>query len=254
MAPRVLSFGGLDPTAGAGILADVRVIADCGADPLAIASCLTVQNRMGLSQAEPSSPELIRGSLEAVFAEGVVDAIKTGLVLDSPSLEVFLQGLDEAGYAGPMVVDPVLSVSAGGWEAGQELLLAIAEQLLPRATVVTPNLPELAAMQPGGDAAALLGLGAKAVLLKDGHGTGPETVDRLITQDALQEFPRPRLNSGSVHGTGCALASALATFLARSRDLCSAAEAAVDKIQSYLARTPLSPDGRAVNLHIPAAS
>ncbi len=254
MAPRVLSFAGLDPSGGAGILADVRVIANSGAEPLAVASCLTVQNSGGLSSAQPCPANLICESIQAVFEEGDIAAIKTGLILDVGSLEAFLSALDQSAFDGPLVVDPVLSVSAGGWAADEELLALIVDALLPRAAVVTPNLPEAARLGGGADPRSLIQAGARSVLLKDGHGSGLETVDRLYQADELREFPRARLELGPVHGTGCALSAALAAELALGRALDQAAEAAIDRVQAYLAATPQREDGRPINLNLSASS
>lgn len=250
MLPRVLTIGGLDPCGGAGIGADVRMISRCGGEAAAVATCLTVQNRHGFLRAEACDPALIGDAIAAVLADRTVSAIKLGMAFEPSSLLAALASLEQAGYRGPLVVDPVLSVSSGGWQAEQQLVDVLLERVLPRTTLLTPNLPELDRLSSDGSPEQLLDRGVQAVLVKGGHGEGDTLLDLLLTADSRKEFRHPRLSCGPVHGTGCALSSAIATYLARDHSIEEAVAKAVAEVQQCLAATRPADDGLAVPLQI----
>jgi hydroxymethylpyrimidine/phosphomethylpyrimidine kinase len=246
-AARVLAIGGLDPCGGAGLGADARAAQACGALALPVATALTVQDRGGLRACEPVAPDLLRASLRAALGDGPVHAIKTGLFADPASVELAAEELRAFACSGarervPIVVDPVLAVSAGGWHASEALVAALAGRLVPLASLVTPNLPELERLA-GGDAARLQALGP-AVLVKGGHGAGAQLVDRLLAGREVIEFHHPRVARGPVHGKGCVLATLIACALARGAPLAIACEQAIARLQDCLRATPASPDGR----------
>jgi hydroxymethylpyrimidine/phosphomethylpyrimidine kinase len=158
--------------------------------------------------------------------------------------------LREDGRAGvPLVVDPVLSATAGGFEGNQDVIEAYLGALLPMAMVVTPNLPELARLSDVGSS-ALLARGAGAGLVKDGHGTGDTVEDRLLWSGGEVVLGHPRLEVGEVRGTGCALASALACELGRGRAVDEACRMAVATMGRCLALTPGRSDGGAATLFV----
>ncbi|MBK8978562.1 MAG: bifunctional hydroxymethylpyrimidine kinase/phosphomethylpyrimidine kinase [Planctomycetes bacterium] len=238
-APRVLSIAGLDPCGGAGLVADTRAIVALGGFALAVPTCTTVQNRHGFAGARATSPADLVAMLDAVAADGPLDAIKTGLFVDPATVAAVAAYVDRLPAGIPLVVDPVLSATAGG---SSELLAqcaaALLRHLVPRATVVTPNLPELARLSAG-DPQPLLDRGAQAVLVKGGHGAGDEAVDVLhLRTGAVERSVRPRLHRGPVHGTGCALSAALAALLASGADVPTAARTAGDLLARWLAATP----------------
>lgn len=235
MTPRrVLLLGGIDPCGGAGITADVRVLAHHQVDGLPVALACTVQNRHGFRRLAAVPADLWQQALAAALADGEVHAIKIGLCGEVAQLVDLAAALAPLIGQVPVVVDPVLSATAGGFAPGSDLVAAYRRDLLPLATVVTPNLPELGALAPAAGSDELLRLGSGAVLLKGGHGGGETVVDRLHHVGGQCDFRHARLPVGPVHGTGCALASALAAQLARGAELDAAAAAAVQFVHACL--------------------
>lgn len=256
--PRLLAIGGLDPTGGAGLAADARMAAMLGVHPLTVATCLTVQNRYGFQSVEPVPLPMLRASLDAAIEDGPVHAVKLGLVADLASLESVIDRCTIALSGVPIVVDPVLSATSGGLDPAAELVEGY-RAVLPRISVLTPNLPELEWLTEGGHVEELLALGCPAVLWKGGHAVSDDddsrvVEDRLVTADETIVMRHPWFERGPIHGTGCALASALAARLARGESLARAAQGAVDDLVTSIKGTPASPDGLAVPLAIEAGS
>jgi hydroxymethylpyrimidine/phosphomethylpyrimidine kinase len=245
---RVLAIGGLDPSGGAGITAVARVLELHDVDVAAVATAWTVQHRGGASGVGPVAPELLGAMLDAALEDGPVHAIQTGLFASPESIDVVAARVARAPRV-PLVVDPVLAISAGGWAAGAPLTDALARRLIPHAALVTPNLSELDALA-GGSPDRLLALGAAAVLVKDGHGQGETAIDELVTCAGRQRFAHARLRIGAVHGTGCALAASIAARLARGEELPAAVAAAIDWLAGCLAATPPGEPGRSATLRL----
>ncbi len=227
---RVLLLGGIAPSGGAGIPTDATVTALHGAQPLPVVIAWTVQDQRAFRACEPLAAATWLAALAAA-ADGGVDAVKVGLVADAASAASLAQAL--APLRVPIVVDPVLSATAGGYAPGPGLARAYREHLLPLATVFTPNLPELDAVCAG-DAGQALAAGARAVLVKGGHGVGPFADDVLWHGGSRVTFRRPRLPCGAVRGTGCALASAVAARLALGDSVPAACEGAGDWLAGLL--------------------
>ncbi len=238
---RVLLLGGLDPSGGAGVTVDAAVVALHGAHPLPVALTTTTQGARGFEGAYPIPSEVWRGQVEAALGGDAPDAVKVGYVGDAAIAAEVADALRGFAARCPVVVDPVLSATAGGMEAGDELVRAYVSLLAPLASLVTPNTPELARLAAG-DASALLGGGASAVLHKGGHGRGDEAVDELWTRDVHRRFVRVRQRCGAVRGTGCALASAIAAHLAQGRGLEDACGRAGDWLATLLAGLRPRPD------------
>lgn len=230
--PRVLVIGGLDPSGGAGITADARTLLLHGCEALPVLSAVAVQNRFGMQRVEPVASDLVRQQLAAALQDGGVRVAKTGLLGSAARVREVAAWLAELAPGLPLVVDPVLSATAGGYEAGHDVALAYREALVPRATVLTPNAPELEAIAAGADVKDLLAAGCGAVLHKGGHAEGAMVVDRLATATGDSALEHVRLPVGAVHGTGCALASALAAGLAHGLSV----EAATQKAVVWLER------------------
>ncbi len=212
-------IGGLDPCGGAGITADTRVLHMHRCTPAAVTSCLTVQNRHGLAHLEPIACDLLVAMTRAVFDDGAVDAVKVGLCGAAGVVDALAEVL--AGYPGPVVVDPVLMITAGGWAATGELVQSYRAFARRVAAIWTPNAIESRTLAPTAGSAELLSLGALAVVEKGGHAEGASTgpvVDSLVTAMGRVSFRHRRAISGEVHGTGCALASSLAAGLAHGRE------------------------------------
>ncbi|HEB53563.1 MAG TPA: hydroxymethylpyrimidine/phosphomethylpyrimidine kinase [bacterium] len=241
---RVLLFGGLDPSGGAGLTLDAAVVAMHAGEPLPIALANTVQNQQGFRCARAVDERLWQAQLEAVLADGAVGAIKVGFVGCVAGVAALATVLRDLAEHAAVVVDPVLSATAGGFAPPTELARAYRERLLPLATLVTPNAPELAALAAG-DAANLLATGVGAVLRKGGHVDGDEVVDELwLAGEPPQRFARPRLACGEVRGTGCALAAAISCHLANGRPLAESCRLAGDWLAGLLARVRPRPNGR----------
>lgn len=237
MIRRVLLLGGLDPSGGAGITVDAAVAMLHGVAALPIAITNTVQSQRGFVRVERVPVALWREQVAAVLADGPVHAIKLGLAGDTDTVDALATLLAECRGAAPVVVDPVLSATAGGFTAPLRLAAAYRERLVPLAHLVTPNAPELAALASGG-ARELLRAGAHAVLHKGGHQDGATAVDELHVRgaDEPERFVRARHACGPVRGTGCALATAIAARLAAGVDLAAACRLAGDWLNALLAR------------------
>ena len=238
MNVRVLVVGGLDPSGGAGLSADARTLHVHAAMALPVVATLTVQNRFGVRAVEPVRSDLLRAAFRAAVDDGPVHAIKTGLLASAEQVELLAQLLADLRPRPPLVIDPVLSATAGGHQAGAQVAAAYRRRLVPLATVLTPNLPEAHAILAGAGVDALLAEGCQAVLIKGGHGNGPELTDRLVQRGGELRFSHRRLPVGRVHGTGCALASSFAAGLAHGRTVVAACGDAVGWLQRCLHALP----------------
>jgi hydroxymethylpyrimidine/phosphomethylpyrimidine kinase len=227
--PVVLVLAGLDPTGGAGLAADVATIGRMGAHAAPVACCLTVQDTRDVLRLEPVPAALITAQARAVLDDLPVAAIKIGL-LGSAEAAAAVAALLRGRRDLPVVLDPILRAGGGAPLADARLLDILRCELLPLATIMTPNTPEARALsgQHSADdcATALLAAGARAVLLTGGHEPDAEVHNRLYQYgQEPHEWRWPRL-PGSYHGSGCTLAAALAAGLAHGRTLAAAAEAA----------------------------
>ena len=229
------SIAGWDPTCGAGAGADLRVFSAHGGHGAAVLACLTVQDASGLSRLEASEPGALRGQLAAVLASRPPRAVKVGLLPNPVTIETVAAALRDLDV--PVVWDPVLSVSAGGWEADPATVTALREHLLPVAGLVTPNADEVrrlaglpADADPRDAARALLARGSGAVLATGGDDEATAR-DWLIRPDSDDRaFELSHVDGGPFHGTGCALSSAIAVRLAQGRSL----EDAIGQAKQYV--------------------
>lgn len=241
--PRVLLLGGLDPSGGAGITLDATVVALHGCQPLPVATVWTSQNRHGFRGCLPVARDAFAAALAAACDEGELRAIKIGLLATPAVARAVAAAVAPLAAMVPVLVDPVLSATAGGFGGTAELVAVYRDELLPLAALALPNAPELAALAAG-DVARLLATGCRAVLQKGGHDDGLLACDRLHTARGEQRFVRPRLAVGPVRGTGCALASAIAARLACGEALATACERAGDWLAALLAALgPPAADG-----------
>lgn len=236
--PVVMCLSGHDPSGGAGIQADIETINQLGGQVTSLISCLTVQNRHGLRSWQAVDPDLLRQQAAALFDDATPDALKLG-ALGSPDIadvaETLIQQTRKTQPTTPIVIDPVLSTGGGAPLSEAALAERLREQLLPLATIATPNHAELTqlvphAKNPEAAIQQLLDAGC-AWLLLTGTDDGQEAiiVHRLYgPQGFSHSLNCPRL-PGSFHGSGCTLAAALALFLARGLPV----PAAVEKAQAY---------------------
>ncbi len=236
-APFVLAIGGFDPSCGAGVGADLRTLDSYRVAPLAVVTALTVQAGLGVKRVHATSAAVVDAQLLELLAHFKIDAVKIGQVPSAVTARVLRGRLLQLGA--PVVLDPVLRASGGGRLASKPAEAAIARFLVPAATLLTVNLDEARALTGRrvtsiGDmhvaAQALSARGASAVLVKGGH-LGGDPVDVLWHRGRVREFRAKRL-AGSMHGTGCALASAAAAMLARSATI----EEAVVEARAHVRR------------------
>ncbi|SDZ47842.1 hydroxymethylpyrimidine kinase /phosphomethylpyrimidine kinase [Jannaschia faecimaris] len=225
MIANVLSIAGSDPSGGAGIQADLKSIAANGAYGMAVLTALTAQNTQGVSGVHRVPPAFVADQIKAVFDDVRVDAVKIGMILDAEiagSVADALSGLDVV-----IVLDPVMIAKGGASLLNPEAVAVLRDRLLPLATVLTPNLPEAAALlgaevaevreEMAAQGRALRTLGPEHVLMKGGHGAGAESSDCLVSDCGVTWFDAPRIATKNTHGTGCSLSAALAAQLGQGR-------------------------------------
>ncbi|MQA33477.1 bifunctional hydroxymethylpyrimidine kinase/phosphomethylpyrimidine kinase [Modestobacter roseus] len=240
-----LTVAGSDPSGGAGIQADLKTFSALGAYGTAVLTALTAQNTRGVTGVHGVPADFVGEQLRALFADVTVHATKLGMLGTAEVVrEVAAALADRPG--GPVVCDPVMVATSGDRLISAEAVDAVRSDLLPVSDLITPNVPEAAALlgidpattvaELPDQARALLALGPAAVLLKGGHLGGAESVDVLVTADAVVETRRPRVETTSTHGTGCTLSSALAALAARERQAGRAVEWAplVERARDYL--------------------
>ncbi len=247
---RVLIIAGLDPCGGAGLAADIRTISALGGHPMPVLSAVTVQNTRAVRAVRPLAPELVSTQIQAVCEDIAPDAVKIGMLADPAIVEAVAEALT-ALAAVPVVIDPVLAAGSGDPLAVAPLVPALLKHLLPQATVITPNAPELAdltgrsvtteAELESAARALLARTGATAVYAKAGHLSGRSHRDILIMRDGRRTIHEaPHLETRAGHGTGCVLASALACELGSGRSLEGAARRAHAFVQEALRHADLS--------------
>ncbi len=248
MKGRVLIIAGSDSGGGAGIQADIKSVTAMGAFAATAITALTAQNTLGVHGIEAVSTPFLRQQIAVVLDDIGADAIKTGMLHDVPTIEAVCAEIRARAPGVPFVADPVMVAKGGHRLLAEDAVATLMRELLPLASVITPNIPEaevLAGMEIPDEvamheaAARLLARGVAAVLLKGGHMEGPVLVDLLATQHGTIRFESPRIETRHTHGTGCTLASALAAGLAQGMAL----EAAVARARDYVRAAMLSAPG-----------
>ncbi len=247
MRGRVLIIAGSDPSGGAGVQADIKTVTALGGYAAAAITALTVQNTKGVTGVHPVAPDVIRAQIIAVLEDIGADAIKIGMIGDRAAGVAIADALVEFAATIPVILDPVLVATSGDALAGDDMPALLLERLVPIAAVVTPNAEE-AAVLAGFDVAsslelvaagqALIRRGATAALVKGGHLDGDDIEDALVTLDGARLFRHPRIETTSTHGTGCALASAVATGLAQGAPLAAAVKRAIDYVHEAIKTAP----------------
>lgn len=237
--PIALTIAGSDSSGGAGIQADLKTFSAFGVYGASVITALTAQNTRGVSGVHQVPVAFIRAQFEAVMSDLAVTAIKTGMLGDAPTVRTVATCL-ASRPAIPVVVDPVMVATSGDVLLDADAITAVRNVLIPRAALITPNLPEAAKLLDTSVAAtedeiidqgrALQRLGCPAVLIKGGHGTGSDAVDILVTGDEVHRFVRPRVATKNSHGTGCTLSAAIAAGLAEGQGLLAAVEAAKEYV------------------------
>jgi hydroxymethylpyrimidine/phosphomethylpyrimidine kinase len=238
---RVLIVAGSDSGGGAGIQADIKTVTMLDAYAATALTALTAQNTLGVFGVMPIPPDFIRRQLEVVLDDIGADAVKTGMLHDRAVIETVAAVLDDRAREVPLVVDPVMAAKGGARLIQPDAVAALKALLLPRAAVLTPNLPEaeilagiaiddVAAMRRAGE--SLLALGCRAVLMKGGHLAGDVVSDVLVAESGVRLWQDRRIDTAHTHGTGCTLASAIAAGLAQGLEI----GAAIDRAHRYVRR------------------
>ncbi|MCL6551171.1 MAG: bifunctional hydroxymethylpyrimidine kinase/phosphomethylpyrimidine kinase [Acidothermus cellulolyticus] len=239
--PRVLAIAGSDPSAGAGLQADLKTMFACGVYGMTVVTAVTAQNSRGVSAVWPVPPEAVAAQLDAVLGDIGVDAVKIGMLARADTVHVVADRL--AGLDVPIIVDPVGFASHGEPLADTDARAVLRSRLLPLATLVTPNLAEAAELagvtvHEETDlelaAWAMKTLGPEWVLVKGGHLAG-DAVDALYDGVTVRFFRSPRIATAHTHGTGCTLASAIASYLARGYSVPDAVGRAKDAVTAAIA-------------------
>ncbi|WP_043364791.1 bifunctional hydroxymethylpyrimidine kinase/phosphomethylpyrimidine kinase [Belnapia sp. F-4-1] len=244
MRGRVLIVAGSDSGGGAGIQADIKSVTALGGFAMTAITALTAQNTEGVHGVLPIPTAFIRQQMEVVLADLGADALKTGMLHDSPTIEAVCDALPPGI---PLVADPVMVAKGGHPLLQPDAVETLKRRLIPRATLITPNLPEAEVLtglritteeEMQAAMPALLALGAGAVLLKGGHLEGPVLVDLLGTPDGVIRFEDARIETRHTHGTGCTLASAIAAGLAQGLSLAEAVARARRYVRAAILAAP----------------
>jgi hydroxymethylpyrimidine/phosphomethylpyrimidine kinase len=224
MTAIALTVAGSDPSGGAGVQADLKTFSALGAYGTAVLTALTAQNTRGVSGVHLVPAEFVGLQLRTLLDDVGVHTVKTGMLPTAAVVREVVAVLTER-RPGPVVCDPVMVATSGDRLIDEDAVAAVRDVLLPRADLITPNVPEAAALlgvAPAADldaavsqARALLELGPGAVLLKGGHLGGPESVDVLTTGGDVVLTRRTRVTTSATHGTGCTLSAAIAALAAR---------------------------------------
>ncbi|WP_407050432.1 bifunctional hydroxymethylpyrimidine kinase/phosphomethylpyrimidine kinase [Methyloraptor flagellatus] len=239
MTAIAVTIAGSDSGGGAGIQADLKTFSALGVYGASVITALTAQNTLGVNAIHDVPPDFVTAQIDAVFSDLKVDAVKIGMLGRSAVIEAVAAGLDRWGGM-PVVLDPVMVAASGDPLLVPEAVESIIAHLIPRAGLVTPNLHEAARLTGTPMAAsraemvaqgrAILGMGARAVLIKGGHSWETEAADVLVDAAGERWFSAPRHPTENTHGTGCTLSSAIASGLAKGLDL----DAAVRVGKAYL--------------------
>ncbi|MGJ4994755.1 bifunctional hydroxymethylpyrimidine kinase/phosphomethylpyrimidine kinase [Bradyrhizobium sp. HKCCYLS3077] len=237
--PVALTIAGSDSSGGAGIQADLKTFAALSVYGASVLTALTAQNTTGVTGVHLVPPDFVAAQIDAVFNDLAVGAVKIGMVAQAPIAEAIAASLDR-WTPRHVVLDPVMVATSGARLLPEDAIDALRRRLIPQATLITPNLPEAAALLDEAVATSeeaiaaqgrrLLALGCPAVLIKGGHGQGAESTDYLVTAEHTIALPSPRVATQNTHGTGCSLSSAVAAGLAKGESL----ETAVRNAKAFI--------------------
>ena len=248
MSAIAATIAGSDSSGGAGIQADLKTFAALGVYGASVITALTAQNTQSVTAIHDVPADFIAAQIDAVFSDLAVGAVKIGMLSRATSIEAVARGLTRH-KAKNIVLDPVMIASSGDRLLAPDAVGALRRLLMPRALVVTPNLPEAAALtgaslarneaEMEAQAREILSLGARNVLIKGGHatnfGSGDDSVDLMIGQGEVVRLAAKRIATKNTHGTGCTLSAAIAAGLAQGRDLIAAVQDAKTYVTAAIA-------------------
>lgn len=239
MSPIALSIAGSDSSAGAGIQADIKTFAALGVYGCSVITALTAQNTQGVQAIFAVTPHFVTSQIESIFSDMTINAVKVGMLSDVGIVNAIARAIQQ--YSPKfLVVDTVMVATSGCVLLQQEAIDSLKSQLIPKATIITPNLPEAAILLGIKRAESLtdmiktveslMALGSKTVLLKGGHLAGNEAIDLFYDGHTLHQLASPWINTRNTHGTGCTLSSAITALLAKGYTL----EEAVNTAKEYI--------------------
>jgi hydroxymethylpyrimidine/phosphomethylpyrimidine kinase len=239
-----VTIAGSDSSGGAGIQADLKTFAALGVYGASVIAALTAQNTNGVTAIHDVPPDFIAAQIDAVFSDLEVGAVKIGMLSEVAAIEAVARGLSRH-KAKNIVLDPVMVATSGAPLLAAPALEVLRSELIPRALVVTPNLPEAAVLTGSSparneaemevQARQILALGARAVLIKGGHGVGADSVDLLVGQGEVVRLATSRIATSNTHGSGCTLSSAIAAGLAKGLGLVTATQEAKAYVSAAIA-------------------
>ncbi|WP_022678824.1 bifunctional hydroxymethylpyrimidine kinase/phosphomethylpyrimidine kinase [Sandarakinorhabdus limnophila] len=245
MVARILAIAGSDSGGGAGIQADIKTITALGGYAMTAVTAITVQNTLCVSALHAIPPEIVAGQIRACIDDIGVDAIKIGMLGNEATINAVADALE--GCRVPIVLDPVMIAKGGAPLIEEDAVWAMMQRLLPLASVITPNVPELVALtetevEDAADmllaAQELLNAGPRAVLAKGGHLEGDQLTDWLVTRQGHLAFTDTKIETRHSHGTGCTLSAALACSLGQGLALPEAVKRARAFVRQGLERAP----------------
>ena len=244
MTAIALTIAGSDSSGGAGIQADLKTFAALGVYGASAITALTAQNTRGVTGIHDVPPGFVAAQIDAVFADLKVDAVKIGMLSNKPTIEAVARGLARH-HAKNIVLDPVMIATSGDRLISEDAIATLRTKIIPHALIVTPNLPEAAALTGAAlarneremevQARQILSLGARTVLIKGGHGEGPDSVDLLVGQGQVVTLAAKRVATANTHGSGCTLSSAIAAGLAKGLDFVTASQEAKRYVTAAIA-------------------
>ena len=226
--PIALTIAGSDSSGGAGIQADLKTFAAFGVYGASVITALTAQNTTGVSAIHQVPQDFVTAQIDAVFSDLDIKAVKIGMVAQLATIDAIVAGLARWSPR-HIVLDPVMVATSGDRLLAADAVAALRIKLIPRAALITPNLPEAAVLldEPlavneaaiEGQGKRLLSMGCAAVLIKGGHGQGSESIDYLVTGSGVVVLAAPRIATKNTHGTGCSLSSAITAGLAKGEEM-----------------------------------
>jgi hydroxymethylpyrimidine/phosphomethylpyrimidine kinase len=244
MTPIAVTIAGSDSGGGAGLQGDLKTFSALGVYGASVVTALTAQNTAGVTAIHDVPADFVTAQIDAVFSDLGVGAVKIGMLSQPAVIRAVAAGLDR-WRATKVVLDPVMVASSGDRLLAADAIDVLKRVLIPRALVVTPNLPEAAALlglpvartqdDMHAQAQALLSLGAKAVVIKGGHGEGADSIDLLVDRNGAVALPMVRIASRNTHGTGCAFSAAIAAGLAKGLELEAATRSAKRYVHAAIA-------------------
>ena len=254
MTAIAVTIAGSDSSGGAGIQADLKTFAAFRVYGASVITALTAQNTRGVQAIHDVPGDFVAAQIDSVFSDLAVGAVKIGMLSRPETIRAVADGLRRHAAGIPVVLDPVMVATSGDRLISQEAIETLRGELMPLANILTPNLPEAAALLDENEAGheneavaqgrRLLDRGARAVLIKGGHGEGRESVDHLIAANGtLRRFAAPRIETRNSHGTGCTLSAAVAAGLASGQGLTEAVAAAKSYVTAAIRAADSVPVG-----------